>query len=135
MLRKLYQRKIAIVMGASILVLAILFIDKFQVHLDRRSAQKVAEAAAYSAGLGKAWESQDYRSVAFHVAAINGYNNDGLTNIVQLYDPPKFGLYSGNKDYLQVEITSYVETPILHTTQEIKVFAVVHVSTTVEIVR
>ena len=43
-------------------------------------------------------------------AASNGYDNDGTTNEVYVYNPPVDGAYAGNIQYIQVKITSRVDT-------------------------
>jgi hypothetical protein len=42
-------------------------------------------------------------------AAENGYNNDGTTNVVMLYSPPRDGPHSGDVEYVQIIIESNVK--------------------------
>jgi hypothetical protein len=43
-------------------------------------------------------------------AQSNGYNNNLMSNTVNIYSPPISGLYAGNRDYVQVIVTSTVNT-------------------------
>jgi Tfp pilus assembly protein PilX len=43
-------------------------------------------------------------------ALSNGYNNNLVSNTVEVYSPPISGPYSGNSEYVQVIITSHVNT-------------------------
>ena len=43
-------------------------------------------------------------------AADNDYDNNGTSNTVQVVSPPISGTYAGNPDYIQVLITSHVDT-------------------------
>ena len=87
-----------------------LVVDGGRVFLDRRSAQNAADAAALASALVRINGSGDWVGTAIASAAQNGYNNDGVTNIVQVYSPPKDGPHAGNIEYLQVIITSNVTT-------------------------
>ncbi|MBI3168695.1 MAG: hypothetical protein HYZ22_09470 [Chloroflexi bacterium] len=79
---------------------------------DRRNAQNAADTAALAAGR-MAIRSGDWdtaRAAGFDLAANNGYDNNGTTNIVQVEHPPILGLYAGDDEYVQVLITSHVQT-------------------------
>jgi hypothetical protein len=52
----------------------------------------------------------NWTGAALESAATNGYNNDGVRNIVELHTPPKDGPYAGDINYVQVVITSNVPT-------------------------
>jgi hypothetical protein len=87
-----------------------LVVDGGNVFLDRRGAQNAADSAALASALSRVQGGQDWVGAAIASAAQNGYNNDGVTNIVQVYSPPKDGPNAGNLEYLQVIITSHVDT-------------------------
>jgi Flp pilus assembly protein TadG len=92
-----------------------LTIDGGRAYSDRRHAQNAADNAAYAAGRSMIRE-EDWESAAFSLAASNGYDNDGTTNIVELFYPPSSGTYSCAEspdvcdEYIQVVITSNVGT-------------------------
>lgn len=87
---------------------AALAIDGSAIYSDRRHAQNAADTAALEAALtkvrGGAWEADGLSR-----AADNGYNNNGTTNDVVLYNPPIDGTYQGNNQYIQVKIRSDVK--------------------------
>src|SRR5688500_809227 len=80
---------------------AALAIDGSAVFSDRRHAQNAADTAALDAALAKVrhgnWETEGLQR-----ASSNGYNNNGTTNDVVLYNPPMDGPYQGNDQYIQV---------------------------------
>ena len=86
-----------------------LTIDGGNVYSDRRHAQNAADAAAYAAALTKV-RAGDWQAAGLSRAADNDYDNNGTTNIVQVVNPPISGTYAGNPDYIQVLITSHVDT-------------------------
>lgn len=99
---------------------------------DQRNAQNAADTAAIAAALAKvdavtAGESNSppecppssgTPSVVCAVtltagldrAASNGYDNNLTTNTVEVHSPPISGYYSGNDEYVQVIITSTLNT-------------------------
>ncbi|MEY2818978.1 MAG: hypothetical protein RL275_2441 [Chloroflexota bacterium] len=79
---------------------------------DKRNAQNAADTAALAAGrmMIRANDWDVAQAAGFDLAANNGYNNNGTTNIVQVVRPPIEGLYAGDDDYVQVLITSHVQT-------------------------
>lgn len=83
--------------------------DGGNAFLDRRKAQNAADAAALASTLSRI-KSQNWIEAAVNSAAVNGYNNDGVTNLVQVYSPPKDGPHAADIEYLQVVITSHVNT-------------------------
>ncbi len=87
-----------------------LVVDGGKAFLDRRTAQNAADAAALTAALTRIRGGEDVVSAALSSAAQNGYNNDGVTNIVMLYSPPKDGPHAGNVEYIQIIIISNVNT-------------------------
>ena len=86
---------------------AALAIDGTAVFSDRRHAQNAADTAALDAALAKVrhgnWETEGLQR-----ALSNGYDNNGTTNDVLLYNPPVDGPYQGNDQYVQVKIRSDV---------------------------
>lgn len=99
---------------------------------DRRHAQDTADAAAYSAALAKI-QGKDWVASGVSQAKINGYENDGQTNIVHVHCPPENGQYAGNQEYVEVIIESNVQTTfgrVLGVNQvHNQVQAVIHAST------
>lgn len=109
-----------------------LAIDGSQKYSDRRHAQNAADASAMAAALAKSnaltaglsaspadcpATTPPYSDVcnalllaALDRAADNGYDNSGPTNTVEVYTPPISGPYAGLGDYVQVIITSRVDT-------------------------
>jgi Flp pilus assembly protein TadG len=86
-----------------------LTIDGGNVYSDRRHAQNAADAAAYAAALTMVRDG-DWQAAGLARAADNDYDNNGTTNTVQVVNPPISGTYAGNSDYIQVLITSHVDT-------------------------
>jgi hypothetical protein len=87
-----------------------LVVDGGNAFLDRRNAQNAADAAALAAALARIRGGQDMVTAAFASAAQNGYNNDVVTNSVELFSPPRDGPHSDNVEYIQIIITSHVDT-------------------------
>ena len=79
---------------------------------DRRNAQNAADTAALAAGRmmirSNDWDTA--QTAGFDLAENNGYDNNGTTNIVEVVRPPTQGIYTGDDDYIQVLITSHVQT-------------------------
>lgn len=86
-----------------------LAIDGVNAFIDSRRADTAASAAALTAALTRI-EGGDWRAAALATAAANGYNNDGVTNTVELNTPPLSGPYSGNSEYIEVIVTSHLRT-------------------------
>ncbi|NOH03533.1 MAG: hypothetical protein HND47_17010 [Chloroflexi bacterium] len=86
-----------------------LAIDGVNAYVDSRRAETAASAAALTAALTRI-EGGNWRAAALATAAANGYNNDGVTNTVELNTPPLTGPYSGNSEYIEVIITSHLRT-------------------------
>lgn len=101
-----------------------LAIDGSNKFSDRRHAQNAADTAVLSAALAKAnaetagddaatvWA--ELSTAALNQALVNGYDDDHVTNEVEVYtcDDPNSdcGPYAGKSIYVQVIITSYVDT-------------------------
>jgi hypothetical protein len=104
------QALIVLALAAIVLFgFAALAIDGSRVFSDRRHAQNAADTSALAAALAKIRE-QSFVSAATARAASNGYDNDGTTNVVEIYNPPADGIYAANSEYIQVKITSHVNT-------------------------
>ncbi|MBT7071307.1 MAG: Tad domain-containing protein [Anaerolineae bacterium] len=107
------ERGQAIVMIAIAIVGLIGFtalaIDGGNAFSDRRNAQNAADTAALSAALAKV-RNNDWNAIGQTLASSNGYNNDSISNTVNLYNPPIDGTYAGNNEYIQVIIVSHVDT-------------------------
>ncbi len=99
---------IAVAMMA-LLGLTAIAIDGGNVYRDRRQAQNAADNAALAAAMAITQE-QDWQQAALERANENGYFNDGSRSVVEIYRPPVEGPYAGNNEYVQVIITSHVNT-------------------------
>lgn len=87
-----------------------LAIDGGNTYLDRRSAQNAADSAALAGAIVRVNQpGDDWVGAIMASAAENGYPNDGVKNIVEVYSPPKSGPYANNVEYAQVIITSHVK--------------------------
>jgi hypothetical protein len=86
-----------------------LAIDGGRALSDRRQAQNAADTAAYAAALAKI-HGQDYTVAGVDRSTTNGYDNNGISNVVEVFNPPIDGPYSGFNEYIQVKITSHVDT-------------------------
>lgn len=90
-----------------------LTVDGGIVFSDKRNAQNAADTAALAAGRMMIRSDGDWnvsQAAGFDLAANNGYDNNGTTNIVEVVWPPTLGLYAGDDEYVQVLITSHVQT-------------------------
>ncbi|MEK6751680.1 MAG: pilus assembly protein TadG-related protein [Chloroflexota bacterium] len=86
-----------------------LAIDGGNAYVDSRRAETAASAAALTAATTRI-EGGDWRAAALATARDNGYNNDGITNTVELNTPPISNDYNGNPEYIEVIITSHLKT-------------------------
>ena len=93
-----------------ILGAAALVVDGGRGFLDRRKAQNAADAAALASAYARIKGGQSMTAAALSAAAENGYNNDGVTNVVALYSPPQNGPHANDVEYIQVIITSHLDT-------------------------
>ena len=91
-------------LGASALA-----IDGSNAYVDRQKAENAASATALTAAITRI-EGGNWRSTALATAAANGYDNNGITSTVELNTPPTSEPYTGNPEYIEVIITSYVNT-------------------------
>jgi len=86
-----------------------LVVDGGNAFLDRRAAQNAADSAAMASGLARI-RGENYVQRAFDSAAQNGYDNNGVTNSVQVFSPPVEGNHVGDIEYIQIILTSNVKT-------------------------
>ncbi len=111
------QALIMIVLAAvGLFAFAALAIDGSIVFSDRRHAQNAADTSALAAALAKT-RGQSYTTAAIGRTTSNGYNNNGTTNIVEVYLCDNVAatctaLPAGADptEYIQVKITSHVKT-------------------------
>ena len=105
------QALIVVAVGLVLLIGILgLVIDGGNAFLDRRNAQNAADSAALAAALTRIRGEEDWVAAALTVAASNGYDSDGVRNVVVVYSPPSDGPFAGNVEYIQVIITSHVNT-------------------------
>lgn len=86
-----------------------LAVDGVNAFIDSRRADTAASAAALTAALTRI-EGGNWRAAALATAFANGYDNNGVTNTVEMNTPPVGGPYAGNSEYIEVIITSHVQT-------------------------
>lgn len=96
-----------------LLGMAALAIDGGILFADRRHAQNAADAAAL-AGAFAILQGNDPVYYGYSRAADNDYDDNHLTNWVDVYYPPASGPYTGDPDYVQVFIDSKVDTVFAH---------------------
>jgi len=103
---------LVIIAIAIVLLVAVLglVVDGGNVFLDRRKAQGAADSAALAAALIRIKGQGDWVASALTSAKDNGYENDGVHSVVQVYSPPSDGPFVGNVEYIEVIITSHVNT-------------------------
>ncbi len=89
-----------------------LAIDGGRIYLDRRRAQNAADQAAMAGALAKV-QGVNLTVAGLNQAANNEFNNDGVTNVVTIYNPPISGVNVGDIDYVQVIITMTSETSLV----------------------
>jgi len=88
-----------------------LAIDGSRAYSDRRQAQNAADTAALAAALAYVrTPGEDWTAVGYARANSNGFDDNETTNFVDVYHPPIQGPYAGSTDYVQVIITSHLET-------------------------
>ena len=113
MKNKHFERGQALIIIALALVglvgMAGLVIDGGNAFQDRQRAQNAVDAAAL-AGAQARIAGRSVTDAALASAAQNGYNNDGVTNIISLYTPPRDGPHKDDIEYIQVIIRSTVTT-------------------------
>ena len=112
-LMPLSERGQALVMIAlaaiGLFALTALAIDGSAVFSDRRHAQNAADTSSLAAALAKTRSDSSWELVGLARAESNGYDDNGDTNDVLIYNPPISGPYAGNNQYIQVKIRSDVK--------------------------
>jgi hypothetical protein len=104
------QVLVLVVLGMVALIgITALVVDGGNIFLDRREAQNAADSAALASALARV-RGENFVQKAHEVAALNGYNNDGTSNTVQVFSPPIEGDHVGDIEYIQIIITSRVDT-------------------------
>jgi len=104
------QVLVLVVLGmVALLGITALVVDGGNVFLDHRKAQNAADSAALASALARV-RGENFVQKANEAAALNGYNNDGATSNVQVYSPPIDGDHVGDIEYIQIIITSRVDT-------------------------
>jgi len=113
---KPFERGQALIIIALALVgligIAGLVIDGGNAFQDRQRAQNAVDAAALASAHARV-TGGNVVDAAMASAAKNGYNNDGVQNIISLYTPPKDGPHAGDLEYIQVIIRSTVTTYLM----------------------
>jgi hypothetical protein len=93
--------------------LTALTVDGGMAYDDRRHAQNAADSAALAAALAAA-KHQNLDAAAKGIAAVNGYDNNEITNVVSVdyHGPPSGACPDNDAENLEiiVEITSHVDT-------------------------
>ncbi len=93
-----------------------LAIDGSQVFGPDRRPQFAADAAALGAALCHNRGNKAWTQCAYDIAAGYGYDNDLVSNRVEAYTcdmvQASCASYTGNRDYIQVILTTYRETPL-----------------------
>lgn len=91
-----------------------LAIDGSAKFSDRRHAQHTADAAALAGSLANIKGDPQWKLAALDRALDNGYDDNHVTNEVEVYTCTEVGSscgpYAGDADYVQVIITSHVDT-------------------------
>jgi hypothetical protein len=84
---------------------AALAIDGGRLYAEKRGAQNAADNAVMAAARAMCL-GDDVFSAALALASENGYDNDGVGDIVTVNRPPAAGANAGNSDYVEVVIVS-----------------------------
>lgn len=91
-----------------------LAIDGSAKFSDRRHAQHTADAAALAGSLANIKSDPQWKLAALNSALANGYDDNHVTNEVEVYTcaeaDSSCGPYDGDARYVQVIITSHVDT-------------------------
>lgn len=110
--RKSEQGQAIILVVFSIIALigmTALAIDGGSAYIDSRKAETAASAAALAGAVARI-EGGNWRAAALAAAKANGYDNDGVTNSVELNTPPLSGPFAGNAEYIEAIVTSHFRT-------------------------
>jgi len=84
---------------------AALAIDGGRLYAEKRSAQNAVDNAVMAAARAMCL-GEDVSNAALTLAYENGYDNDGVGDIVTVSNPPAAGPNAGNSDYVEVTIVS-----------------------------
>ncbi len=89
-----------------------LAVDGGRAFVEKRNVQNAADSTALGGALARVrdvsqttWVDQTYA-----IAKVSGFDNNGKSNIVQVYSPPISGAYAKDIEYIQVIITEHVPT-------------------------
>ena len=114
-----YEKGQAIIIIAFAIVVlvgfAALAIDGGRVLSDRRHAQNAADTAAFAGALARI-RGENYTTAGIDRAASNDYDNNGVSNVVEVHLCNEAGITCqlptgvDPADYIQVKITSHVQT-------------------------
>lgn len=86
-----------------------LVVDVGLAYVRHQKVQGSADAAASAAAMVLYDKGRNVAmSTALYYAAQQGYDNDGVNNTVQVFNPPNSGAYAGNAQYIQVKIQDNV---------------------------
>jgi hypothetical protein len=97
---------------AAVIAFVGLAVDGGRAYYSQRTAQNAADNAAL-AGAWALCSGGNVNNMAFASALVNGFDNDGITNSVRVYRPPSSGPNSGNDEYIEVVITSSIESSFI----------------------
>jgi hypothetical protein len=115
-------------MIVGLLGFAALAIDGGMLLAERRRAQNAADAGVMAAALDKIWANNLFATALQRIAS-NGYTSvsgpctpdgydcllgTGENWVIQVNSPPRWGDFAGNNRYIQVTITSEVDTAFAH---------------------
>jgi hypothetical protein len=100
---------IIVVSLIGLLGMTALAVDGGNAYAQKLAVQNAADTAALGGALARIRDN-DWVRVTYKIAATNGYNNDRISNFVKVYSPPISGVYAGDINYIQVQITSQTPT-------------------------
>lgn len=95
-----------------LIAIAGLALDGGRAYYSQRTAQNAADNAAL-AGAWALCSGGIINNVAFASTAVNGFNNDGISNSVRVHWPPSSGPNTGNNEYIEVVINSSIEPGLM----------------------
>jgi len=100
------QAAILLALGlVGLVAFAALAIDGGRLYAEKRGSQNAADNAVMAAARAMCL-GDDVFSAALALANENGYDNDGVGDIVTINNPPAAGPNAGNSDYVEVVIVS-----------------------------
>lgn len=108
------QAMVLLVLGtATMMGFSALALDGGAAYMERRSAQNAADAAALAGALALLHGDNPYTQ-GYSLALENGYDNDHVTNWVDVNTPPIDGPYAGDPQFVQARIRSRIDTLFVH---------------------